>query len=143
MPNKIQNTLEGWLSHSGHTFTQKIDPEYDFYLIVTVPSKEKNIGIGRLKTHPQNISMESRIAICEESQKKLNKLQLTQLRDIRIEIDRLRFDYYVINLPKDILLVKRTPISNSLTEDVFIKAITEMELDIDLIMNMLLKDINQ
>ncbi|MGD0275198.1 MAG: hypothetical protein ABSB79_03915 [Syntrophales bacterium] len=141
--DELQNTLEGWLSHSGYTFTQKIDPEYDFYMVVTVPSREKDIGIGRLKTHPQNISIESRIIICAEYQERIKKLSLTQLRNIRIEIDRLRLDYYKINLPNDILLIKRVPITSSLTEDTFIKSITELEVGVDLVMNTMLRDINK
>lgn len=145
-PENIKATIGQWLSTFRLAFTPIEDINFDFQLAVNLLSG-KRIYVGKTKQFPQYLTIQAIIVITQEYQKLLKKIPSNQVRrivhDLAIEIDRLHLEGSRISFPQQIILEKKFPIANNLTEDVLIKAIDEMASTVDLIDQIILRDLEQ
>lgn len=145
-PEKIKATVEQWLFKFRIPFSPGEDvANFDFQLKVNLPGDDI-LYVGKTRQNQQYLTIQSLLKIIEPQklQKTLQKKQLNQItRNLRIEIDRLHLEYSDVDMPQRIKLERRLPITNNLTEDVFISAIGEMMSAVDLIKQTLQKELER
>jgi hypothetical protein len=151
----IQVKIRQWLSTFGYGFKVVNDANYDFLLWVNV-NNNRHVAVGKAKQYPQYIIMQINLNIPDDIQKLLSKLSLDKQkqirRDLRIEMYRLqpeRAELLGISEKTEQILLnglsfeKRLPITHSLTESVFIKALVDMDTARNLLQEILAKDLGQ
>jgi len=151
----VQEKVRQWLSTFGYGFKVVNDADYDFLLAVNT-NNNRHVAVGRVKQYSQYITMQINLTIPTNIQQLLSKLSLDKQkqirRDLRIEMYRLQPEHAellaISEKTEQILLSglsfeKRLPITNSLTESVFIKALVDMETARDLFQEILARDLGQ
>ena len=144
-PDHIKDTLKGWLSSFGFGSMEIQDPAAEFVLNSNLPSGLR-VNAWKSKQWPNYIIISANVIVADEHRKLLMQLSPKQqrqtLRDLQMVIDQSNLQSGSISLG-EIKLQKRLPITNSLTEDVFIRTVTAMEGNEDMVIQTLLNHIGQ
>ncbi len=127
-----ESQIRSWLDN--FRVAVQNDPNQDTYfrLVATMPSSVKII-IGRLKGELDGYVMfRAEITPSAEEQRQIADLSRVEaermLLEVRLELARLGVTYSGLTLPvSTIALMKRLPISDALTEDLFIDRLDQME----------------
>jgi hypothetical protein len=150
----IEMTIKQWLFTFGYGFKAYSDIDYEFLLWVNVDNN-KHVAVGRAKQYPQYITMWINLTIPDDIQQLLSKLTLSRQReirrDLRIEMYKLQPEHAELvgtsektgKILNGLSFEKRLPITNAMTEDVFIKALVDMNTTSNLFQEILAKDIGQ
>jgi hypothetical protein len=135
IPNtkNIADCLRTWLDNFNYGIKNSPDPAAHFCFLVTTESERKML-VARLKedTNSEYVFIKAIIGPSPEEIASLNKLTDAQrarlLLVLKLELSRRQIGYRgLVFPPNDFFIFKRIPISTSLTEDEFIKALDEVE----------------
>lgn len=137
--DNIEKNVRTWLDDFGLSTKKEDDPATYFKLTATMPSGDP-VTIARLKTHDSYVAVEALISISPEHKTVLDKLSPQEMTDffnqLNMELARAKIGN-IIQLPTQITVVSRIPITSSLTEDEFVRCVDEVEFDIIIVRSMI------
>jgi hypothetical protein len=142
----LEMTVKNWLSPFGYGFLDKQnDQMYFAFQATNVPSHP--VLIGREKSHGEYLNVGGIVTISPVHQAIISKLPMERIRqideDVTIGLSLLKLNYTESVSSGVIEFEKRLPITNTLTQDVFVGAVEDTTAAENLVIDTILKDIGQ
>jgi hypothetical protein len=142
----IQGTIRQWLDGFGYGSAPAPDPTTEFSMVVSMPNSGKHVRVMREKQFNHYIAVSAAVTISPEHQALIAKLPEAErnrvAHNMLIELYRSGADSTVV-APSQVGFIKRIPITNALTEDVLIKTINSVEALENILVETVLRDLNQ
>jgi hypothetical protein len=127
--NNVETNIRAWLDHF-QLGTKKIsDPDSHFSYIVTLRNGTL-VTLKHVKNFDNYITLLANLEISPEQKIQLAGLKKEQLNllihEVVLELSRTKAEGMILNPLQNVLLERRVPITNNLTEDIFIERLNEV-----------------
>jgi len=145
-PEHIEMTVKAWLSPFGYGIVDSPNDQMYFALRATsVPGHP--VLIGREKTHGEYLNVGGLVTISQLHKGMIDKLPVERVRqideDITIGLSLLKLSYTESVASGVIEFEKRLPITNAMTQDVFVGTVEDIASAENLVIDTILRDIGQ
>jgi hypothetical protein len=136
-PENIEANIKTWCdTFSMGMQKQSLDPRTDFMLMITIPDNGRKFLASKFKERPRYLVFEAHVPISGEDQAIVNKFSREQnlfvYHEVRLELSRSSVGFAIadsgMGTPiRELVLVKRIPITNDFTEDKFLTYVYEID----------------
>lgn len=127
----IERTVRQWATSFGYGVTPKSDADMHFCFLVALPTG-RQVLVGRPKELDRYITMRAMVTISPQHQALLAKMrsadQARFFHGLAIEMARFKIGFAQSAPLQNVMLIRRLPIADTLTESVFMEAIEEVDM---------------
>lgn len=146
-PTNIEENIRKWAAYFGYGCSPISDPEVDFALDISLPTGKHILAI-RSKKLDKYIVIQGAVGISPNHLAALARMEVSEqnrvMNELIIEMARFKIGFVGGGEPiKTITLSKQLPITNMLTEHIFIEAVNEIELAQILVIGIIRKNLGQ
>jgi hypothetical protein len=137
--DNVESKIREWAYAFGATVTKVSGPEASgtiFAMNITPEDGASSVRVARPQQFSHYVVVASSLTLSPEHQKLRDQMDSTQIRqlteEVRLEMSRCRVAYAIESPLKRVTVQRLIPITDDLTEDVFMDRIAEMQHDVNL-----------